>query len=278
MFVFKTVNVLRSMAALFQYDFMWHALLAGAIIALLAGVVGFFVVLRQQSFATHALSHIGFAGACAGILLSVNPLWGQLLLTLMAAGLMAIMPDKMERKDTVIGLVLAFALGLGSLFLFLANDFAGSASHILFGDLFSVSSASLWLMALLSMISLVVLAMMAKGLWLSSLLPEIAAARGLALKKINVVFFMVLSVAITLTSQAVGILLIFTLLVGPPAMALQWTGCFWRGLALSVALNIGFVCLALVIAAMSNWPLSFCLSALVFGSYSLLWGFGNRTC
>lgn len=264
--------------ALFHYDFMWHALLAGTVIALLAGVVGFFVVLRQQSFAAHALSHIGFAGACAGILLSVNPLWGQLLLTLIAACLMAVMPDKMERKDTVIGLVLAFALGLGSLFLFLANSFAGSASHILFGDLFSVSRSSLWLMTVLSVMSLIVLALSAKGLWLSSLLPEIAAARGLPLRLLNVVFFLVLSIAITLTSQAVGILLIFTLLVGPPAMALQCSGSFWRGLGLSVALNIGFVWLAIIIAGLSDWPLSFCLSALVFGSYSVLWGFGKRPC
>ena len=269
---------ITNIVALFHYDFMWHALLAGLLIAVLAGVVGFFVVLRQQSFAAHALSHIGFAGACAGILLSINPLWGQLVLTAIAAVLMAILPDKMERKDTVIGLVLAFALGLGSLFLFLANSFAGSASHILFGDLLSISTSSLWLMLVLTVFCLLLLSLLAKSLWLTSLLPEIAAARGLPLKWINALFFFVLSIAITLTSQAVGILLIFTLLVGPPAMSLQLTGCFWRGLGLSVGFNVLFVVVALFIAGLTDWPLSFCLSALVFVAYSLLAFGGKRRC
>lgn len=269
---------ITNLIALLHYDFMWHALLAGTLIAILAGLVGFFVVLRQQSFAAHALSHIGFAGACAGILLAINPLWGQLVLTLVAAALMAWMPDKMERKDTVIGLVLALALGLGSLFLYLANSFAGSASHILFGDLLSISTTSLWVMFGLSVISLGVMACLAKVLWLSSLLPELAQARGLPLKVINSLFFVVLSIAITLTSQAVGILLIFTLLVGPPAMSLQLTGCFWRGLALSVLFNLVFVWIAIIIAGLTDWPLSFCLSALVFVCYSLLWWLGKRAC
>lgn len=269
---------ITDMLNLLRYDFMWHALIAGTLIAVLAGVVGFFVVLRQQSFAAHALSHIGFAGACAGILLHLNPVWGQLLLTAIAALLMAIMPDKMERKDTIIGLVLAFALGLGSLFLFLANSFAGSATHILFGDLLSVSTASLWLMLVLTLLCLLIMAALAKVLWLNSLLPDIAAARGLPLKIVNSLFFIVLSIAITLTAQAVGILLIFTLLIGPPAMSLQLTGCFWRGLGLSVVFNLVFVWVAIVVAGISDWPLSFCLSSLVFVSYALLWGIGKRTC
>lgn len=270
------LNAYNDFWSLLHYDFMQHAIWAGACIAILAGAVGYFVVLRQVSFAAHALSHIGFAGACAAILLAINPLWGQLMLTLSAGIVMAWMPSHMARKDTVIGLVLAFALGLGSLFLFLANGFAGSASHILFGDLLSVSAANVWLMFGLSLVSLAILLMFSRVLWLSSLLPEIAAARGLPLRSINVVFFVVLSIAITLASQAVGILLIFTLLVGPPAMALQLTGRFWPGVLLSVVFNVVFVWLALLLASVSDWPLSFWLSGLVFITYGLMWGLGKR--
>lgn len=270
------LTAITDLWVLLHYDFMWHAALAGLCIAVLTGVVGYFVVLRQVSFAAHALSHIGFAGACAGILLSLNPLAGQLLLTLVAAIAMAWMPSHLARKDTVIGLVLAFALGLGSLFLFLANSFAGSASHILFGDLLSISTTNLWLMAILTLVSLGLVGLVMKVLWLSSLLPEIAAARGLPLKRINVLFFSVLSIAITFASQAVGILLIFTLLVGPPAMALQWTGHLWRGLILSVVLNALFIGVSLLFAGLSDWPLSFWLSALVFGAYGVMWGLGKR--
>lgn len=252
-----------------HYDFMQHAFYAGSLIAILAGVVGFFVVIRGISFAAHALSHIGFAGACGAVLLDVSPLVGQLWLTLLAAAAMAGFSEAEKRNDTIIGIVLAFSLGLGSLFLFLNQHYAVSANAILFGDLLGISAAALNMIAVLVVLCLLVMMVISRPLWFSSLSRELAAAKAVPTKFLNVIFFLLAGVAITLASQVVGILLVFTLLIGAPAIAIRWMRGFWSGILLSILLNVLVVWLSLLLTAISNWPLSFWVSALVFAMYLL---------
>jgi zinc/manganese transport system permease protein len=256
-----------SMFELTQYSFMQNAFMAGTVIAVLAGVIGYFVVLKQLGFTSHALSHIGFAGACGAGLLGLSLMSGQLLLTLIAALLMAFFGDRVQKNDAAIGIILAFSLGLGSLFLYSYDHYAGSASRILFGDLLSVTTQSLHQMEILSLLCILIIALIARPLWFSALLPELALARGLPVRILQYTFFALLAVAITLTSQAVGILMIFTLLIGPPAVAVRCSQSFWSGVLLSILFNLIAIWLALVLSAATNWPLSFWVSAIVLLGY-----------
>jgi len=253
-----------------HYDFIQNAFIAGTFIALLAGVVGYFVVLQRLSFTSHALGHIGFAGAAGASLLGLSWLTGQLWFTLIAAMLMVFFEPRLQKNDAAIGIILAFSLGLGSLFLYFTNHYAGNMNQILFGDLFSVGLSGVWQIAGLSVACLIVLGIMMRPLWFSALLPELAGARGLPVRLLQYIFFAVLAIAMTLISQAVGILLIFTLLVGPPAIAMQCSQRFWPSILLSIGLNLMVIYAALIISIATNWPLSFWISALVFVAYGVM--------
>ncbi len=258
---------IASMYELTQYDFLRNAFLAGTVIAVLAGVIGYFVVLKQLGFTSHALSHIGFAGACGAGLFGLSLLGGQLLLTLLAALIMAFLGERVRKSDAAIGITLAFSLGLGSLFLYLYDHYAGSANRILFGDLLSISHQSLIWISVLSAVCIGLVCILARPLWFSALVPELAMARGLPVQFLQYVFFALLAVAITLTSQAVGILLIFTLLVGPPAIAVRLSQGFWRGMIFSILFNLLAIWSALIASVLSNWPLSFWVSGIVLLAY-----------
>jgi len=252
-----------------HYAFIHNAFIAGTFIALLSGVVGYFVMLQKLSFTSHALGHIGFAGACGAGLLGLSLLTGQLCLTGIAAMIMVLFHRRIQKNDAAIGIVLAFSLGLGSLFLYLSNHYAGSMNQILFGDLFSVSAQSVHQIEILSFVCLFVMAVIARPLWFSTLLPELALARGLPVRLLQYIFFAILAVAITLISQAVGILLIFTLLIGPSAIATQYCQNFWSSIGLCVGLNLLVIYIALIASAISDWPLSFWISAIVFVAYGV---------
>lgn len=253
-----------------HYTFIQHAFIAGSFIALLAGVVGYFVLLQNLSFTAHALGHIGFAGACGASLVGLSLLSGQLWLTGIAAIVMVLFEQSLQKNDAAIGIVLAFSLGLGSLFLYITNHYAGSLNQILFGDLFSVTTHNVHQIAWLSMVCLGVLSIIARPLWFSALLPGLAVARGLPVRLLRLIFFAVLAVAITLISQVVGILLVFTLLIGPPAIAIQCSQRFWPSIFLCIVFNLIVVYGALCASVYSDWPLSFCISAIVFVGYGVM--------
>src|SRR5690348_629540 len=114
----------NALLTMFQYDFMQHAFLAGTLAAILAGVVGYFIIIRNLAFAAHALGHIGFAGASGALLLGVTPITGQLFLTILAALGIGALGDRIHKSDMVIGIILSFCLGLGSLFLHFYGGYA----------------------------------------------------------------------------------------------------------------------------------------------------------
>ncbi len=263
------LTVIDWVTAPFQYDFMQNAFIAGTLAAILASLVGFFVVIRQLGFAAHALAHVGFAGATGAVLLGWIPLVGQLAITLFAAILMAVTGKRIREKDTMIGITLALALGLGVLFMHFYRAYGGQLNSILFGDILGVSGYAIHWISWLTLISIVCLSILSRPLWFASLAPSLAEARSLSLLGLSVLFFGILAVTITLASQVVGILLVFALVIGPPAISLQWTKGFWSGITLSCALSLLIVWTSIYAAYYADWPVSFWISTLVFILYTV---------
>ncbi len=127
-----------------EYDFMQNAFAAAAVVAVVAGTVGYFLVLRGQSFAGHALSHVGFTGATGAVLLGLSPLWGLVLVTLAGGVGMGLLGERLAQRDVAIGIVLALSLGLGLLFLHFYTAFATQATALLFGNVLAVDAGTVW--------------------------------------------------------------------------------------------------------------------------------------
>src|SRR6201984_3498354 len=156
---------------MFEYDFMRSAFMASGIAAILAGLVGFFLVLRSQTFAGHALSHVGFAGATGAVLLGISPLWGLVALTLLAGIFMGLLGERLHQRDVAIGIVLAMSLGLGLLFLHFFTAYASQATTLLFGNILGVDAATVWTLLLLGIVAIAALAVLSRPLLFASLQP-----------------------------------------------------------------------------------------------------------
>lgn len=257
---------------MFAYDFMVHAFMAVTVVAVVSGMVGFFVVVRGQSFAAHALAHVGFTGATGAVLAGVSPLWGLLAATVLAGVGMGWLGDRMVGRDVATGMVLALALGVGLLFLHFFTSFAGQATSLLFGNVLGVDLETVRNLTLLAVACVVGLALISRPLLFASLQPEIAQARGVSLRLLSVLFMALLAVAIAECVQIVGVLLVFALLVGPAATARRLTSCLWPSFFLSVALALATAWSGLAAAYWSDWPTSFWITAFGSGAY-LLAGF-----
>lgn len=249
------------------YPFVQHALVAGTLSAVLGAIVGYFVVARNVSFAAHALSHIGFTGAAAAALFGLHPLQGILLFTVGAGIIMGTSGDKLQRSDMAIGMVLSMSLGLGSFFLCFYRGYAGTAMRILFGDIFGVSSEQLLEMVVLSVVSLGALAIFSRRLLFASIQPRLAEARGLSLTAISIAFMVVLAISVSMASQVVGILLVFTLVIAPAGIALRLCRSFWLGIMTAVVIGVVVVWAGIGLACLTDWPPSFWIPALFFVIY-----------
>ena len=263
-------NVAHDVHQLFSYPFMRHAFLAGTIVAVLAGVVGYFVVIRQSSFAAHALSEVGFAGAAGGIAYGFSAVSGLLVMSLLGATLMGLLGKRLRGRDAVIGTVLAFSLGLGSYFLTRYKGNASGAFGLLFGEILGISAHDIWVIALAGAATLVVMAVIYRPLLFSSLDEDVAEARGVPIRGLSVAFLLLVAVAVTAAVQVVGVLLIFSLLVTPGAIADRVCRTPPRAVALCVALSLAFVWAGLVVTYYSNFPVGFLITAFAFGTYLLV--------
>lgn len=259
----------NSIIHLFDYEFMQNAFIAGTVAAILAGVVGYYVILRNLSFAAHALGHIGFAGASGALLIGLAPITGQFFLTIFAAVGIGIFGERLSKSDMAIGIILSFCLGLGTLFLHFYNGYAGQGSIILFGNLLGVSDHDIKFMLILMAVSLIAMSIISRRLLFASLEPELAEAKGISLFWLAILFVVIMAVAVTLASQVVGVILVFTLLIGPASIAIQWSKHFWSGITLSVLLSILIVWAGIYLAYLTDWPISFWISTIVFVLYLL---------
>ena len=252
---------------MFQYEFMNNAFAAAGIVAVVSGLVGYFLVMRGQAFAGHALSHIGFAGATGAGLIGLAPLWGLIGFSLAAGVAMGLLSERISNRDVAIGVVLALALGFGLLFLHYYTAFASQATALLFGNVLAVDRGTIVTLAGLGVITLVALAAIMRPLIFASLQPELAEAKGVPPRFVGTAFLAVVALAVSECAQVVGVLLVFALMVGPPAAAQRLTCGLWSGLALSAVFALAAAWLGLTMAFYSDWPVSFCIALLSALSY-----------
>jgi zinc/manganese transport system permease protein len=251
-----------------DYEFMRNAFVAAGIVAVLAGIVGYFLVLRGQSFAGHALAHVGFTGATGAVLIGASPLWGMVLVTMAGGVGMGLIGDRLAGRDVAIGVVLSMALGLGLLFLHFFTAYATQATALLFGNVLGVTTHTILVLLGLALASLAALAAIARPLLFATLQPELAEAKGVRPRLVSVLFLAVVALATAECSQIVGVLLVFTLMVGPAAAAQLLTPQLGLGVVVSAGLALAQAWLGLVLAFHTDWPTSFWITALGGATYA----------
>jgi len=249
-------------ATMLDYEFMRNAFAAATIVAIAASLVGYFLVLRGQTFAGHALSHVGFAGATGAVLFGLSPLAGLLLATVVAGAGMGLLGERFQHRDVAIGIVLAMSLGFGLLFLHFFTAYASQATALLFGNVLGVDAGTVLALLILGIIIVVALAAISRPLLFATLHPELAEAKGVSLRLISALFLVIVALATAASVQIVGILLVFTLMVAPAAAAQRLTTRFWPGMALSVVLAVLETWLGITLAFHTDWPTSFWITAL----------------
>jgi zinc/manganese transport system permease protein len=255
------------MFTIFQYSFIQNAFFAGSIVAIVGGFVGYFMITRGLTFAGHALSHIGFAGAAGALLIGVDPIFGMLVFTIVAGASIGVFGKNLREEDINIGIIMTLMLGLGALFIALYNGYAEQAYSILFGTILGISHTDVLVTAVFSIVTIVSLAVIFRPLLFSSIDPEVAEARGVPVQALDIIFLVIVAIAVSMSVQVVGVLLIFTLLVGPAATATRLVHSPIGAIALSMVLGLAYVWLGIYFAATGNWPVSFYIAALSFGVY-----------
>jgi len=233
-----SINLLADIQDMWQYPFMQHAFEAGTIVAIIAGIVGYFVVLRRSSFAAHALSHVGFSGAAAAVLFGADPVIGLLLFTSGGGIAMAILGRKATSRDVQIGTVLAFMLGLGVLFISLYNGYSSEAYSILFGEILGISSTDVIVTVGASMVILVMTAAVYRPLLFASLDEDVAEAKGLPMLPLGMIFMLLVAIAVSISVQVVGVLLIFSLMVTPAAIGHRLSKRPRKGIVIAVTVAL----------------------------------------
>ena len=223
---------------------------------LIAGVTGFFAVLRGSTFAAHAIPNGAFAGAAGASLLGLNPFIG--LAAFSVAGALGIAGlSRRARPDVATALTFVMMLGIGALFVSWSSQYAQEAYSLLFGEVFGVSTDEVLPILGLGAVSIAAIAVMFRPLMLSSALPEVAAARGLNTRRIELAFLLVMALATSMTVPVVGALLMFSLMIGPAAAARSLTARPVVAMTLSVVIALVTVWIGIAASYQSNWPLGF---------------------
>ncbi|HET9052275.1 MAG TPA: metal ABC transporter permease [Candidatus Dormibacteraeota bacterium] len=251
-----------------RYAFMREALAAGTIAAVVCGLVGYFVVLRGLTFATDALTHVGFAGASGAVLVGISPIAGLLAFTTVTALGMGALDERMRGRDVVTGMILVEALGLGILFLRLSSGSSNEAYALLFGDILALTTGNLVVLAAAGAAALAATAAVFRPLLFASLDDEVAASRGVPVRALATAFLLILAVAVVTAAQTVGALLAVALVVGPAASAHRLTTRPIAGVAVSVGLALAVSWLGLCLAFWLPYPASFFVTSLCAVQYA----------
>ncbi len=264
---------------LFQYGFVQNAYLAGTVVALVAAIMGYFVVLRAQAFASESLSDIGLAGAAGAAVFGIGSLIGMFALTILASLGMGALGDRLRGRDVEIGMVLSFALGLGVLFLTIYSQSGTNATvgvNVLFGSILSVTRGDVLTTLSTGIATLILLAVLFRPLLFASIDPEVAQTRGIPVRLLSMVFLVLLAITTAEAVLVVGALLVLALLVAPAATALRLTRRPLTSIALSVVLSLTTIWGGLTLAFTgpgSHLPVGFFVAALAalfyFGSLPL---------
>jgi zinc/manganese transport system permease protein len=248
--------------------FMVNAWTVATIVAVVAGIVGFFAVLRGSAFAAHAIPSGSFAGAAGAALLGINALIGLGVFSFLGAlGTGAL--GRRGRQDVATALTLTFMLGLGALFLSLSNEYAPRVYSLLFGEVLGISNNDVVPTAALAAAAGVAVLVLYRPLMLSSVLPEVGEAHGISSVAMQLSFLMVIALVTTMTVPVVGTMLIFSLMIAPPAAARSFTDRPGKAMALSVALALIAVWTAIACSYATNYPVGFFVGSISAASYAL---------
>lgn len=241
--------------------FMVNTWIEATIVAIVAGVVGFFVVLRGSSFAAHAIPNAAFAGAAGANLVGASSIGGLLLFAVAGAlGISAL--SKRARRDVATALAVVLMLALGALFLSFSTEYAAETYSLLFGEVLGVSSSELLPTAILALVAVTAIAVCWRPLLLTSVMPEVAEARGVRNSRIDLVFLLIVAVVTSMSVPVVGALLMFSLMIGPPAAARSFTTNPYLAVPLAVCFAVTTVWVAIAVSYLTNWPIGFFVGVL----------------
>ena len=260
-------------------SFMINAWIAATVIAAVAGVVGFFVVIRGSAFAAHALPLGTFPGAAAAAVLGINPLIG--LLVFSGLGVIGISQlGQRGRHEIATALSFVMLLGLGALFLSMTTEYFQAVYALLFGEVLGVSRSELVPVIVIGVVSVALTAISFRPLLLSSVSPELGEARGIPARRMELLFLSILALATAVALPVVGALLVFSLMVGPASAARSLTDRPSRAVLLSAGLSVLTVWISIALSFASDWPIGFFvggLSAIAYGAgRSLTWAGSAR--
>jgi zinc/manganese transport system permease protein len=240
---------------------MMNTWITASIVAVIAGIVGFFAVLRGSTFAAHAIPNGAFAGAAGASLLGINVIWGLAVFAVVGAlGIGTLGADtrgRRAREDVVTALALVVMLGLGALFVSISSQYAEETYALLFGEVFGVSRGEVLPVLGLGVVVAIAIAVAFRPLMLTSALPEVAEARGVSTRGVELYFLIVMALATSMTVPVVGALLMFSLMIGPAAAARSVTARPGTALTLSVVIALATVWLSIALSYQTNWPLGF---------------------
>jgi zinc/manganese transport system permease protein len=264
-------NPITDLQQMWSFPFMVNAFRAGTIVAVLAGVMGWFMVLRRQSFAGHTLSLIGFPGAAGAVLIGVAASYGYFAFCLAGALVIAALPRAgpggYSEESAVTGTVQSFALACGFLFVALYKGFLNGINTLLFGSFLGITTEQVTLLGAVTAVSLTVLAVIGRPLAFASIDPDVANARNVPVRALSVAFLVLLGAATAEASQITGTLLVFALLVMPAATAQALTARPVRALALTVAIGVAVTWLGLSVAYYTPFPVGFFVTSIAFAGY-----------
>ena len=253
---------------MFATSFMINAWITATIVAVVAGVVGHFVVLRGSAFPAHAIPKGAFAGAAGATLLGLSTLLGMAVFALLGALAIGTL-GRRGRRDVVTALALVMMLALGAAFLSRTTEYESQVYSLLFGEILGVNSGEIFAVAVLGIACVVAVALIYRPLMLSSVAPEVAEARGVRTHRVEIVFLMIVALATAMTIPVVGALLIFSLMIGPPAAARSLTSRPLVAMVLSVVIALITVWAAIAASYLYNWPVGFFVGTLSALSYGL---------
>jgi zinc/manganese transport system permease protein len=261
--------------------FMVNAWTVASIVAVVAGIVGFFTVLRGSAFAAHAIPNGSFAGAAGASLIGVSTLLGLGVFALVGALAIGLL-GRRGRHDVATALALVMMLGLGALFLSFSEEYAPAVYSLLFGEVLGIASNEIAPTAILGLLCIAAIAILYRPLMLSSVLPEVGEAHGISGFRMEMLFLGVLALATAMTVPVVGTLLIFSLMIGAPAAARSFTDRPPIAIALSVAFALAIVWIAIAASYETNYPVGFFVGVLSAAAYALgrgwaAWGPGRRS-
>jgi zinc/manganese transport system permease protein len=264
-------NPIIDLQQMWSFPFMVNAFRAGTIVAVLAGAMGHFMVLRRQSFAGHTLSLIGFPGAAGAVLIGVAASYGYFAFCLAGAVVIAALPRTgrggYSEESAVTGTVQALALACGFLFVALYKGFLNSINALLFGSFLGITGEQVAVLGVVAALSLVVLGVIGRPLAFASIDPDVAAARNVPVRALSMTFLVLLGVATAEVSQITGTLLVFALLVMPAATAQALTARPFTALVLTIMIGMVVTWLGLSVAYYTPYPVGFYVTSFAFAGY-----------